>query len=96
MKFLKDWKNYLVESLDLAKKTEIAKKRQEIQNKISQIEGELTFIKSESDDKIVSDIIGDNVTTTDVNVESNVDVNVEELVMKLESLKSELNDLESL
>ncbi len=84
MKFLKEWNDYLKESLDFnTKKNELGKKREEIQNKIAQIETELNFIQK-----------GDVVETAPT--EEKADVQVHELELKLESLKNELKDLDLL
>lgn len=84
MKFLKEWSDYLKESLDFdAKKNELGKKREEIKSKIAKIESELNFMQK-----------GDAVEAAPA--EEVADVQVHELELKLESLRNELKDLDLL
>jgi hypothetical protein len=87
MRFIKEWNDYLKESVDFnTKKSEIDKKREEIQTKISQIEIELDFINQ---DKV-------EVTTENAGEEVVDNSQVQELELKLESLKNELNNLDAI
>jgi hypothetical protein len=86
MKFIKEWKEYLKESVDFnTKKSELDKKREEIQAKISQIETELDFINKDKVE-VTTENAGEEIENTEV----------KELELKLESLKNELKGLDSL
>lgn len=89
MKFIKKWREYLKEGLENTKKLELYNKREEIKNKISQIESELNLLpKSE---------VEPTVETVDVVVNTTIDITKsQELELSLESLKKELADLELL
>jgi len=102
MKFIKKLEDYLkenTESSDL--KSEIYKKREEIQNKISQIEAELNIANQTTEptaETVESVEIGDviitsEITTDKIVVDTNVVSNTSELQLQLESLKKELENL---
>ena len=81
MKFIKKWEDYLKESLSSSKQAEMKKKRAEIESKIHKIESDMKYFK---DAEIPQEDIDAVVPT----------VNVQELELKLESLKLELGKLD--
>ena len=78
MKFIKNWNQYLNESI-------LSKKREEIKNKISKIEADLHLVNTNVVDT-KTDVIDTNAVPTEA-------VDTTQMELKLESLKIELDNL---